>query len=156
MVDADTQGSMVPLADVKQAHEALAQPLQFGGIFGIGIVDMDELAGGVHVVARVDAHFLHQCGGGVGHVGVEVDVGHKRGLNAFGPQLLPDEGEAFGFAAALRGETHQFAACGNDAAGLKDGRPDIVGIGVGHRLYAYRIVRAYRQAAGLCGRGQPS
>ena len=106
VVHADAQRGVVLAADVEEADKPLFQPCQFGGVFLVGVFQLLELAGGVDVVARVDAHLLHNGGGHVGHVGVEVDIGHERAVVAFAAQGFAQGLQCLGLACALCGEAH--------------------------------------------------
>ena len=78
----------------QQLRESLLQPPELGGVLLVGIVDVDEFAGRVDIVARVDAHGLHHRCGGVGHGGIEVDVGHERHTDVLRPEAIVDLAEA--------------------------------------------------------------
>ena len=78
MVYADAYGRAVLLADVNKGDQTLVQTLQLCGILLVGIFQVLEGAGGVDVVAGIDAHLLTVAGGHVSHVGVEMNVGHQR------------------------------------------------------------------------------
>ena len=140
VVHADTDGRSVLAADVKKLAETRLEAVEFGIVFFVGIFQVLEGACGVHIVARIDTHFLHDGGGHVGHTRVEVDVGHKGRGESFIAQGLADSGEVVGLNAALGGEAHEVAACTDDALTL--GHTALgVGSGTGgHALQAQGIV----------------
>ena len=117
-----------------------AQSLQLGGILLVGVVDVLEGAGTVDEIPGVDAHLLHDTGGQVGHMGIEVYVGHQRGVVAPVVQLLFDDGQALGLAGTLCRESHIVGSGLDDAHALFDTGFGFVGVRVGHRLYAYGVV----------------
>ena len=65
-------------ADVEERYEAILNLLKFVGILLVGIFLLDELAGRIHVVARIDAHFLAIESSHVGNVRIEVNIGYER------------------------------------------------------------------------------
>ena len=142
MVHADAQRGVVLAADVEEADKAFFQPCQFGGVFLVGIFQLLELAGGVDVVARVDAHLLHDGGGHVGHVGVEVDIGHERAVVAFAAQGFAQGLQCLGLACALCGESHVVRSRVEYGAALAERGFDISGHRGRHALDAQRFVAA--------------
>ena len=90
MVHSDTDGSMMLAADVEEGDEALLNLLQLSLILLIGIFQMLEGASRVDVVSWVDAHLLYIACCHIGHIGVEVDVGHKRCHVALQAQFTAD------------------------------------------------------------------
>ena len=77
MVHADAYGRVVLLADINKRYKALLDLPQFVGILLIGVLQMLEHSCRVDVVSWVDAHLFTVLGCNVGHMGVEVNVGHK-------------------------------------------------------------------------------
>ena len=84
MVHTDADGSMVLLADVEERYETLLNLLKFVSILLISIFLLDELAGRIHVVARVYAYFLTIESSHIGNVRIEVNIGYERSLIAVG------------------------------------------------------------------------
>ena len=76
VVHSDAYGGVVVVANAQERHKTLVYLAKFGGIFFVGIFKVLERAGRVYVVAGVYPHFLSVQGGHVGHVGIEVYVGH--------------------------------------------------------------------------------
>ena len=80
-----------------------------------------ELTGRVDIVARIDAHLLHNRGGHIGHVRVEVYVGTERHVAvAACYQSGLDVAQVLSLARALSGEANQLSASLDDAYGLRD------------------------------------
>ena len=156
MVHADAHGGVVLAADVDEAHQPLVNPLQLGLVFLVGVFQVFERAGGVDVVAGVDAHLLAVAGSHVGHVGVEVHVGHQRRRVAVGPQPPGNVLHVQRFAAPLGGEAHQLAAGIDDALGLLHAAFSVVGVDGGHRLHADGVVAADVEAAHVGHRANSS
>ena len=142
VVHADAHRCVVFAADVEEGHEAVLQFLEFVGILCVGILNLLEHARRVYVVARVHAHLLCVQSSHVSHVGVEVNVGNERCGVAVGTQLCVYVLQVLSLSAALRSESHEFAACLYDALSLSHARLRVVGVGCGHRLHAYRGVAA--------------
>ena len=155
VVDADADGGVVRLADVEEGHEAVVNLLQFVGVFGVGVLVFDEASGRVDVVAGVDAYLLGIECGDVGHVGVEVDVGHERCVEAVGAYARIDVLQVLGLALALRGEAHELTAGLDDALGLRYAGLSVVGVGGGHRLDADGVVAAHVECADVHHRRLP-
>ena len=84
VVHADADGCMMLLADVEERHEAVFNLLEFVSILFISIFLLDELAGRIHVVARIYAHLLAVEGSHVGNVRIEVNIGNEWSLIAVG------------------------------------------------------------------------
>ena len=142
MVDADTDGCVVLAADAEEGNEALLYLPQLGLVLLVGVLQMAERAGGVDIVAGIDAHLLDIACCHVGHIGIEVDIGHQRCHEALQTQLAHNVLQVLGLASALCGETHQFASHHDDALGLFDAGLGVVGVGGGHRLDADGVVAA--------------
>ena len=121
-------------ADGEQLFEALFQACEFGGIFLVGVFQMLERAGRVDIVARIDAHFLHDAGRHVGHFRIEMHVGF-------------DVAEVFGLDGSLRGEAHIVASSLNDAHRLLHASRRVGCWEGGHALNAQRMVAAQRTVA---------
>ena len=84
MIHTDADGSMMLLADVEERYEAILNLLKFVGILLVGIFLLDELAGRIHVVARIYAHFFTIESSHVGNVRIEMNIGYERSLIAVG------------------------------------------------------------------------
>ena len=78
MVHADADGCMILLADIEEWNESVFYLLQFVSIFLIGIFLLDELAGRINIVARIDTHLLAVESSNVGNVRIEVNISYKR------------------------------------------------------------------------------
>ena len=154
MVHADADGCMMLLADVEEWHEALLYLLEFVGVLLISIFLLDELAGRIHVIARVDAHFLTIESCYISNVRIEVNIGNEWSLIAVGTNASIDVLHVLCLAGTLCGETHQFAASLDDFLCLADASLGIIGIGGGHRLDADRVVATQVEGSDMChGRG---
>jgi hypothetical protein len=117
MIHTDADGSMVLLADVEERYEAILNLLKFVGILLVGIFLLDELAGRIHVVARIDAHFLTIESSHVGNVRIEVNIGYERSPIAVGTDAGIDVFHVLCLAGTLSGEAHQFSsACCTQAS----------------------------------------
>ena len=138
---------MVLLADVQERHEAVAYLLQLLCILLVGVLQVLEGAGGIHVVAGVDAYLLGIEGGHVGHVRIEVYVGHQRRQVAVATQGSIDVAEVLGFLHALCREPHVFSARIGYAFGLCHAGVRVLGGGVGHALYADGVVASQRSVS---------
>ena len=137
MVHADSYGGVVLPAYLQERQEAFLYLLQFGGIFLIGILQVAEGACRVYIVARVDSHLLGIEGGHIGHMGVEVHIGHERCHDALCPEAGIDEPQVLGLAHPLCGEPYILAAGPDDAPGLCYAPLGVEGGRGGHRLHAY-------------------
>ena len=109
MIHTDADGSMMLLADVEERYEAILNLLEFVGILLVGIFLLDELAGRIHVVARIDAHFLTIESSHVGNIRIEVNIGYERSLIAVGTNAGIDVFHVLCLAGTLSGEAHQLA-----------------------------------------------
>ena len=152
MINADAHGGVVLAADIEEGHEAVLKLLEFLGILLVRIFYLLEDTGRVDIVAGIDADLLSVQGGHVSDVGVEVNVGNERSLITVGTESGVDVLEVLCLATSLRGETNQLASSFDDALSLSHTCLRIVGIGGGHRLYAYGRIATNLNAAHLDGR----
>ena len=76
MVNAYANGRVMGPADVEERDKTFLYLTELLSILLIGVLLVDKLAGRVYVVAGVDAHLLGIECRHVGHMGVEMDVGH--------------------------------------------------------------------------------
>ena len=152
VVHADADGCMVLLADVEERHEALLNLLEFVGVLLISIFLLDELAGRIHVVARIYAHFLTIESSHVGNVRIEVNIGNEWSLIAVGTDAGIDVLHILCLAGTLSGEAHQLAASLDDFLCLTDASLSIIGIGGGHRLDADRVIATQVDGSDMCHR----
>ena len=127
VVNAYANGRVMGPADVEERDKTLLYLAELLGVLLIGVLLVDKLAGRVYVVAGVDAHLLGIEGSHVGHVGVEVDVGHQGRVEPIGTYAGIDI----------------LAACADDALSLSHAPVGIIGIGSGHRLDAYGVVATH-------------
>lgn len=151
MVHADAQCRGVGAAQSKQRQEFLAEPVEFGGIFLVGVFDLAECAPGIDEVARIDAHLVGHSGCRHRGLGIEVDVGHERYEQPFGPELLPHRAYVFGFAHSLGGEAHVAGSGLRYGFDLGDRAVGVHGRGRGHGLHPHGIIAAERYAADIDG-----
>ena len=133
---------MVLFTNLDERHQPVVNLLQLGAVFLVGVLQVLERAGGVDVVARIDAHLLAILRSHVGHAGVEVHVGHERCHDALGLQCGRDVAHVLSLARALRGQSDEFATSLDDALGLRHAGSGVVGVGGCHRLYADGVVAA--------------
>ena len=112
---------------------------------------MFEGASRVDIVAGVYAHLLGIEGGHIGHAGVEVYVGHQRGVETIGTQGSVYVLKIFGLTCALCGEAHQLSASAYNALGLFYAGLRVVGVGSGHRLHTHGGSTTHLQGAYLYG-----
>ena len=152
VVHADADGCMMLLADVEERHEAVFYLLEFVGVLLIGIFLLDELAGRIHIVARVYAHLLAVECSHVGNVRIEVNIGNEWSLIAVGTDAGIDVLHILCLAGTLCGEAHQFAASLDDFLCLTDASLSIIGIGGGHRLDADRVIATQVEGSDMCHR----
>ena len=136
MVHSDADGRVVFLADVQEGDEPRTYLLYLACILFIGVFQVFEGAGGVDVVARIDAHFLGIEGGHFSHVRIEVHVGDEWRQVAFGAQGGVDVAQVFRLGDTLRGEPHILSAGVDDAFGLLHAGFRVARRRVGHRLDA--------------------
>ena len=149
MVDAYAQGRVVFLTYVKQRHKAFLNLLQFAGILLVGVFQVLERARRVGIIAGVYAHLLGIQGGHLGHMRVEVHVGHQWSHVPVGPEPRVYLLQVLGFAHALGGQAHVFSARLDYALGLCHARLGVGGGRGGHRLHAHRPLPTHRRAANL-------
>ncbi len=119
MVHSYAYGGVVLATNAQERHKPLVYLAQFGGVFLVGIFKMLERAGRVYVVAGVYPHFLSVQGGHVGHVGIEVYIGHQGHHIAVAAQGSIDVAEVFGLLHALRSEPYVLTAGIHNALGLR-------------------------------------
>ena len=152
MIHTDADGSMMLLADVEERYEANLNLLKFVGILLVGIFLLDELAGRIHVVARIDAHFLTIESSHVGNVRIEVNIGYERSLIAVGTDAGIDVFHVLCLAGTLSGEAHQLATSLDNLLSLLNASLGIIGVGGGHRLDADRIIATQVDGSDMCHR----
>ncbi len=155
VVHTDAHGCMVSLADVEEWHKLALYLLQFFGIFLVGILQMLERATGVYIVAGIHSHLLTAAGCHVGHLGIEVHIGHKGCEIASLAQTVANVFHVLGLARSLSGEPHILAASLDNADGLLDTCLGIHRVSGGHRLDADGVVAAHGCAAHMCHGGEP-
>ena len=143
---------MVLLADVEERYETLLNLLEFVSILFISIFLLDELAGRIHVVARIYAHFLTIESSHVGNVRIEMNIGNEWSLIAVGTDAGIDVLHILCLAGTLCGEAHQFATSLDDFLCLTDASLSIIGIGGGHRLDADRVIATQIDGSDMCHR----
>ena len=150
VVHADAKRRSMLTTDGEQAQKTLFQTAKLGGIFLIGVLQMLELAGRVHIVAGIDAHFFDNAAGShIGHVRIEMHIGHQRMvISGFAERGL-DVAKVLGLDGALRGETHIVATGIHDALALLHARLGVVGRSRGHTLNAQGSIAAQRTVADL-------
>ena len=112
---------------------------------------MLEGTGWVDIIAGVYAHLLGIEGGHIGHAGVEVYVGHQRGVETVGTQGGVNVLQVFSLTCTLCGEAHQLSASAYNALGLFYAGLRVVGVGGGHRLHTHGGSTTYLQGAYLYG-----
>ena len=140
MVYADTDGCVVLLADIKERHEAVTNLLKFLCIFLVGIFQFLEDTCRINIVARVHAHLLAIKGSHIGHVGVEVNVGHEWCHDSLCLQRSGDILHVLCLARALCGKSHEFTSSLNDTLCLCHTSLRVIGVGSGHGLHPYWVL----------------
>ena len=108
---------------------------------------MSESARRVDVIARIDADFLYNSGGHIGHVRVEVNIGHEGRGVAQAREFGFDIAQVLGFTRALRSETDVVAACIHDGLYLAHTSLGVGGCRRGHALKTDRVVAPQRLIA---------
>ena len=156
VVDTDTYGGVMFPADTDEGEQALLYLLQLLQILLIGIFQMFERAGGVYIVAGVDAYLLTVLCRHIGHLGIEMHICHQGLRITVGFQACGDVAHVLRLARSLCGEAHQFTSGIDDTFGLCHTALGVVGVDGGHRLYADGVVATYRDIAHLRHRGRPS
>ena len=131
---------------VDERQQGLADAGEFGGVFVIGIFKALERAGGVHKVARVDAHALTDLGSRHGSLRLEVNVGDKGDVAPLRTQDLGDFTDAQCLLDALSREPHIVGPGIGDALALCRTGLNVVGGGIGHRLDTYGPLTAHLDA----------
>ena len=147
VIGADAHSGVMRLTNLYQRGHPLPYPLQLVLILLLGELQLASIA--VGVVAGVNAHLLHQRGGHLGGLGVEVDVGHQWHLAAALQQLLLDAAEVLGSLHIRRGDTHQLAAHLHHTEGLLHSGLRVHRVGVRHALHPYRRTTAQREVSYL-------
>ena len=150
MIHTDADGSMMLLADVEERYEAILNLLKFVGILLVGIFLLDQLAGRIHVVARIDAHFLAIESSDVGNVRIEVNIGYERSLIADGTDAGIDVFHVLCLAGTLSVEAHQLATSLDNLFSLLNASLSIIGVCGGHRLDADRIIATQVDGSDMC------
>lgn len=147
VVDTDAQCCVMLFADVDELYKAFLQLVELGGIFLVSIFVFYKPACRVYVIAGVYAHALNDGGCHVGHVGVEVHVGHQRRGIAVGHDAGLYVSEVFSLNGALRCQPDELSAGFYDALRLSDAGISVACVGGSHRLHPHRTVAAYYRAA---------
>ena len=93
----------------------------------------------IDIVAGIDTHLLAVEGGHIGRMGRKMHVSHQGRRITVGLQTGRDVLHVLRLTRTLGGEAHQFAACIDDALGLRHTTLRIVGIHRRHRLDADRV-----------------
>ena len=143
VIDTDTNGRMMLLADTDKRHQALIDFLQFSRIFLIGIFQMFERTSRINIVAWIDAYLFGILGSHICYIRIKVNISYQRSIVAVFFQRGTDVFQVLGFAPSLCGQTHQFSTCINDAFGLCYRRFRIVCRGCRHRLYPYGVLSSH-------------
>ena len=144
VVHSDAHGRAVGATNVEQLHKALFQARQFGGIFLVGVFQLLEGARRIHIVAGIDAHFLHNARGHIGHLGVEMHIGHEGRVETAAVQGFADGAEVFGLTHSLRGEPHIVGTGLDDSDTLCHTGLRIGGECGGHALQSKRLLPTER------------
>ena len=144
VVHTDAHSRVMLLADVEKRHKAGFQLCQFVSILSIGIFQVLELAGWVHVIAWIDAHLLCIKSRFISHVSIEMHVGNKRHLTTTLAQSLTDELKVFRLFHPLRSETHILATCFHNAERLSNRAFRVHRGRVRHRLHSDGITSSQR------------
>ena len=147
VVHPDAHCRAVGATNVEKLHKALFQAQQFGGILLVGVFQTLECARRIHIIAGVDAHFFHNGGSHVGHLRIEVHIGHKRRVIAAAAQGLADVFEILGLAHSLRGEPNVVGTGLYDVDTLCHARLRVGGEGGSHALQTKRLLAAERLVA---------
>ena len=101
---------------------------------------MSESARRVDVIARIDADFLYNSSGHVGHVRIEVNIGHERRGVAQTREFGFDIAQVLSFTRALRSEAHIVAACIHNGLYLAHTSLGVGGCRRSHALETDRVV----------------
>ena len=149
MVHADADGCVVLFADIEEGDEAVAYLLQLLCVLLVCIFQMLESAGGIHVVARIDAYLLHVLCRYVSHLRVEMNVGHQWNHVSVLAQCGVDVHQILRFLDALGRKPHVFASCIYNPFSLCHAGFRVLCGGVRHTLYAYRIGAAHRGGSNI-------
>ena len=156
VVHSDANSRALLAADTQEGHKASLDFLDFLGIFLVGIFQLLESSPRIDVVARIDAHLFGIPSSHVGHVGIEVHVGHQRRVVALLSKSRTDVAKILGLAFPLRGEPNEFSSGTNDAFGLLHTGVGIVGVGSGHRLNPDGMIAAEAEFSDDGRRGGPA
>ena len=135
------------LTYLQEGYELSFYLFQFLSIFLIRIFEMLEGTTGIHIVSWVHTHLLaiERCH--IGHLGIEMHVGHQGCLITAFPQLLMDMLHVVGFPGALSGESDKLTTCLDDTDGLFHTRLGIHRIRGRHRLDTDGVIATHGNIA---------
>ena len=150
VIHADADSRSVLPADSQKAAETLIQSLQLLPVLLIRIFQMLELTGRIHIVARIDAHLLHDGGSHIRHIGIEVDIGTQGHITiAASHQSRLDVTQVLRLACSLRGKPNQVGPRINNTDTLFNAALGIHRAAGGHTLHGHPVLAANTQLAYL-------
>ena len=157
MVHSYAQRCAMALANVEQAVETFFKPFQLRAVFVVGIFYVAELARRVYIIPGINAHGFNGLGCLVGHIGIEMHVGHKGCPYALCTQPVTYAAKALHLAQTLGGKAHVIGPGTYYAPGLCNASFHIVGRSSVHALQPYGMIAAQRCAPHVnVGRGAPA
>ena len=106
MINTYSECGVVGLAVAEEGFKIGLKGLYLCSVLFIGEVDLLKLSGGIVEVAWVDAYLLYMESRLVCRSWVEVNIGRKRDLSPFCPDLCLNGAECLGFFGALGGEAY--------------------------------------------------
>ena len=118
MVHTDAYGRMVLLADIEEGYQPVFNLFEFLGIFLVGIFLLDEFSCGIYIVSRVDAHLFGIFRSHIGHMRIEMHIGHKRRAEPISSNGRTDVFQILSLARALCRQPDKFSSRLDDALGL--------------------------------------
>jgi hypothetical protein len=111
---------------------------------------MLELTGRIHIVARIDAHLLHDGGSHIRHIGIEVDIGTQGRISvAASHQSSLYVAKVLSLARSLCSESYQVGSCIYDADALFYAAFRVHCAAGGHTLDGHPVLTANAELAYL-------
>ena len=106
MVHPNAYGRVVFFAEVEKRHKARFDFLQLSCIFFVGIFLQNKLSCRVNIVAGINSYLLGEARCHIGHVGIEMHIGHQRRVITQRMQPVMNVFEVLGLAYSLCREAH--------------------------------------------------
>ena len=149
VVHTNANGRMIPTTDIQERNKALLNLADLCCIFLVGIGQLLESSGRIHIITRIDAYLFGIFRSHIGHTGIEMHIGHQRHVTSCGTHSGVDIFQILSLTHSLRSQAHIFTASLSDAECLSHASLSVQSNRIGHTLHTYRILSAKRRTADL-------